>query len=145
MDIENIIFKHELPIQLRFNDVDTFGHVNNSIYFSFYDLAKTDYFSSVLPEGMNWKETALVIANINADFISPIFFNENIVVKTTTTHIGNKSIKLTQLAVNIITNEIKCVCQTVMVGFNLKTQESAEIPQSWKDAIMAYESESNIS
>lgn len=144
MEIENIKFKHELPIQLRFNDVDAFGHVNNSIYFSFYDLAKTDYFSSVLPEGMNWKETALVIANINADFVSPIFFNENIVVKTATTHIGNKSIKLTQLAVNIITNEIKCVCQTVMVGFNLKTQESAEIPQSWKNAIAAYEDYNNV-
>lgn len=144
MEIEKIQFKHTLPIQLRFNDVDRFGHVNNSIYFSFYDLAKTDYFSSVLPEGMNWKDIGMVIANINADFISPIYFNENIIVKTAATHIGHKSLRLVQQAVNIVTGEIKCVCHTVMVGYNLKTMESAPIPEPWKEAIKAYEIDIDI-
>lgn len=144
MELENIQFKHELPIQLRFNDVDTFGHVNNSIYFSFYDLAKTEYFGSVLPEGINWKKTGLVIANINADFIAPIFFNENIVVRTAVTHIGHKSLHLLQHAVNVTTNEIKCVCRTVMVGYDLVTHEAAEIPQSWKEAIKGHEPDVTI-
>ena len=39
--MEEIAFHHTLPIQLRFNDVDKFGHVNNTVYFSFYDLGKT--------------------------------------------------------------------------------------------------------
>ena len=43
-------FHHTLPIQLRFNDVDKFGHVNNTVYFSFYDLGKTEYFATVCPE-----------------------------------------------------------------------------------------------
>lgn len=38
--MEEIEFHHSLPIQLRFNDVDKFGHVNNTVYFSFYDLGK---------------------------------------------------------------------------------------------------------
>ena len=33
--MEEIQFNHTLPIQLRFNDVDKFGHVNNTVYFSF--------------------------------------------------------------------------------------------------------------
>lgn len=41
---EEIKFNHTLPIQLRFNDVDKFGHVNNTVYFSFYDLGKTPVF-----------------------------------------------------------------------------------------------------
>ena len=47
--MEEIVFHHTLPIQLRFNDVDKFGHVNNTVYFSFYDLGKTEYFGSVCP------------------------------------------------------------------------------------------------
>lgn len=35
--MEEIVFHHTLPIQLRFNDVDKFGHVNNTVYFSFYN------------------------------------------------------------------------------------------------------------
>ena len=42
-----IQFHHVLPLQIRFNDVDKFGHVNNTVYFQFYDTAKTDYIASV--------------------------------------------------------------------------------------------------
>ena len=49
--MEEIKFRHTLPIQLRFNDVDKFGHVNNTVYFSFYDLGKTEYFASVCSPG----------------------------------------------------------------------------------------------
>ena len=31
-------FYHRLPIQIRFNDVDRYGHVNNNAYFAYYDL-----------------------------------------------------------------------------------------------------------
>ena len=45
---EEIKFNHSMPAQIRFSDVDQFGHVNNSVYFSLYDLAKTTYFQDVL-------------------------------------------------------------------------------------------------
>ena len=44
-------FKHSVPVQLRFNDADALGHVNNSVYFTFYDLGKTEYFKKQLAEG----------------------------------------------------------------------------------------------
>ena len=40
-------YRHVLPLQIRFNDVDKFGHVNNTVYFQFYDTAKTDYIATV--------------------------------------------------------------------------------------------------
>ena len=40
-------FRNVVPLQIRFNDVDKFGHVNNTIYFQFYDSGKTDYVSTV--------------------------------------------------------------------------------------------------
>ena len=45
---EEIKFRHTMPVQIRFSDVDQFGHVNNSVYFSLYDLAKTTYIKDVL-------------------------------------------------------------------------------------------------
>ena len=35
-------FHNVVPLQIRFNDVDKFGHVNNTIYFQFYDSGKTE-------------------------------------------------------------------------------------------------------
>lgn len=71
--MEEIEFHHSLPIQLRFNDVDKFGHVNNTVYFSFYDLGKTEYFASVCP-GVDWEKDGIVVVHIEADFLAQIFF-----------------------------------------------------------------------
>ena len=70
---DEISFRHIIPIQIRFSDVDQFGHMNNSVYFSLYDLAKTSYFRDVFGEH-DWRKFAVVVANINADFLAPVFF-----------------------------------------------------------------------
>lgn len=67
--MEEIVFHHTLPIQLRFNDVDKFGHVNNTVYFSFYDLGKTEYFGSVCP-GVDWEKIGIVVVHIEANLSS---------------------------------------------------------------------------
>ena len=44
---ESVVFHHSLPIQLRWNDADQFGHINNTLYFQYYDMAKMDYFANI--------------------------------------------------------------------------------------------------
>ena len=68
--MEEIEFHHSLPIQLRFNDVDKFGHVNNTVYFSFYDLGKTEYFASVCP-GVDWEKDGIVVVHIILPYKPP--------------------------------------------------------------------------
>ena len=75
--MEEIEFHHSLPIQLRFNDVDKFGHVNNTVYFSFYDLGKTEYFASVCP-GVDWEKDGIVVVHIEADFLAQIFSSDQV-------------------------------------------------------------------
>jgi len=79
--MEEILFHHTLPIQLRFNDVDKFGHVNNTVYFSFYDLGKTEYFGSVCP-GVDWEKIGIVVVHIEANFVKQIFASDHIAVQT---------------------------------------------------------------
>lgn len=116
-------FHHRYPVQLRFNDIDTLGHVNNSIYFTFYDLGKSRYFEAVRQCSIDWRRADVVIANINADFISPIYPCEEIAVETCTIEIGHRSFTLLQRLINVESNEIKGICRTVMVGFDIAAGE----------------------
>ena len=137
--MDTIKFKHTLPIQIRFNDVDSFGHVNNTIYFSFYDLGKTTYFDELKKKFPALSEIAAVIVSAQADFLSPVFMDEQIAVQTSVTEIGNKSFKMLQQVINTETNEVKCVCRTIMVGFDKKSNNSQPIPDEWKSAIAEFE------
>lgn len=134
-------YHRRLPIQIRFNDVDRYGHVNNNAYFAYYDLGKEDYLTHVLRTDYRGGQVVPVIANINADFILPIFYGDRIVVETRVSHIGQKSFTLSQRAVNEATGQTVCRCSTVMVCFSLHDQTSADIPETYRQAIEAYESQ----
>ena len=133
------IFHHRLPIQIRFNDVDRYGHVNNNAYFAYYDLGKEEYLRDVLKADYRSADVVPVIANINADFILPIFYGDQIEIETRVSHIGNRSFTLEQRAINQKTKQTLCQCKTVMVCFSLKTQQSAEMPDAYRQAFNEYE------
>jgi acyl-CoA thioester hydrolase len=137
--MDKIKFNHTTSIQLRFNDFDALGHVNNSVYFSFYDLGKTSYFDEVMPGATASKEVGVVIANIQVSFLLSVYPGENVAVETAVVEVGNKSFKLLQQLIDVDTNEVKCVCQTVMVCFDAKTKSSHPISDEWRKAMADFE------
>jgi acyl-CoA thioester hydrolase len=142
--MEQIKFKHITPIQLRFNDFDALGHVNNSVYFSFFDLGKTSYFSMVLPDISISKEVGVVIGHIEVSFLLSVYPGENVAVETAVVEIGNKSFKLLQHLIDLETNEVKCVCNTVMVCFDAKTKTTRQISDDWRKAMADFEGNTEL-
>ncbi len=137
MDI--IKFNHTTPIQLRFNDFDALGHVNNSVYFSFYDLGKTSYFNEVMPDVSTNREVGVVIGHIEVSFLLPVYPGENVSVETAVVEVGNKSFKLLQRLIDMDTSEVKCICHTVMVCFDAKTKTTRPISDAWRKAMADFE------
>lgn len=140
MELTEEKFKHTLPIQIRFNDIDAVGHINNNIYFSYFDLGKTYYFEQMKASNVSWTDGFIVVASITADFISPIFYKESIVVDTKISKLGNKSLVMLQQLRSIKTNEIKCRCKSIIVAYDAALQTSMLIPDVWKKSIAEYES-----
>ncbi len=134
-----LTYNHRVPVQLRFNDADALGHINNSVYFSFYDLGKTEYFKAVRGRYIETKDIDIVVVHAEVDFLSPVFLSDNIEVQTAVSAIGNKSFTLVQRIMDTATDTVKCICTTIMVGFDQKTQQSKPISDEWKEAISAFE------
>ncbi|MDD4991535.1 MAG: thioesterase family protein [Paludibacter sp.] len=137
--MDNLKFNHITPIQLRFNDFDALGHVNNSVYFSFYDLGKTAYFNQVMPDVSVSKEVGVVIGHIEVSFLLSVYPGENVAVETAVVEIGNKSFKLLQHLIDLDTKQVKCICQTVMVCFDAITKTTRPISEAWRKAMADFE------
>lgn len=136
--MDDISFKHTIPLQLRTNDLDRFGHINNAVYFTFYDLGKTNYVETVCPD-VDWEKEAIVVVQINVNFMSQIFGTDHIAVQTAITSIGTKSFELAQRVIDIDTQEVKCFCRSVMVTYDLVLHKSKPLPDEWIKAICQYE------
>lgn len=135
---DDIIYKHSIALQLRSNDIDRFGHINNAVYFSYYDLGKTNYIETVLPS-IDWEKKAIVVVQINVTFISQIFRTDSIAVQTAVTRIGSKSFDLIQRVINLKTGEVKCLCKSTMVAYDLLAKKSIPLSNELVTAICNFE------
>jgi len=135
-------YKHSTPIQIRFNDIDIAGHVNNAVHLYYFDYARMQYFNKVFGETIEWRTEGLVIVNINIDYIKPIYLEEKISVDTKIIKIGNKSIKMIQ-EIKLIDkpDEIKSKNIAILVGYHYKDNYSFDIPQNWRNSINEFEGE----
>lgn len=132
-------FRHHMPLQMRFNDIDMLGHLNNSVYLTFMDLAKARYFEAVNGGTVDISTMGIVVVNVNANFCIPTFFDEEIEVETATVAIGEKSLTLEQHIYSVPDRQVKCSCRTVMAGFDIKTNTGMPISADWVKKIEAYE------
>lgn len=130
---------HRLDAQLRFNDYDLLGHLNNNVYLQLMDLAKYRYFQAVMGADFDISRLAVVVVNINCDFIEPATVDEPLTVCTATEAIGEKSLTLVQRILNPATGHVKCQATTVMASFDTKTMRSAPIADDARRAVAAYE------
>lgn len=133
------LFRHHTPVQLRFNDVDVLGHVNNTVYFSFYDTGKAYYFNAVRGRMQSWKHVDTVIANVNCSYLNSIVFGDEIEVLTRCVAIHEKSFLLQQMLVRLPEKTVMSVCDTVMVFFDPDTHHSKPLDETFRRQLCEYE------
>ncbi len=135
----SVEFYESVKMQVRFNDIDLMGHVNNSIYQDYFDFGKVNYFNNVLGDEVNWSKTGLVLAKITIEFLNPIELNEEIIVQTKITRLGNKSFDVYQEIIGSKNSDIKASGLSVMVGFSKEENSTILISDYWRQKISEFE------
>ncbi len=139
MEPEKIDFNHYTDIQIRFNDIDGLGHVNNAMQATYFDYGRVHYFEDLNGGPLNWKQFAMVIASVNTNFMAPIFLHEKIMVKTKIIKLGEKSLEMFQVLADSDTGEIKSTCKSVMVAIDFETGKSKELNDDLRQKIETFE------
>ena len=132
-------FHHRQPIQMRFNDLDALGHVNNTIYLEYMDFGKIQYIQHVLDGHFNFNTESLVIANLNVNFFHISLYGEHLEVLSRVDEITEHTVVFVQRIRNIDTGQIKVECRTIMVGFNIVKGEKMPIADNLRRLISEYE------
>ena len=133
--------KHNAPIQIRFHDIDQFGHVNNANYLTYFEVARMSYFKTLIKKEIDWESTGLILANTIVNFIVPVIIGDSISVKTKCIRIGTKSFDLVYSIVKIndgIETEV-CNGSSVLVCFDYKLKKTIEVPEEWVKLLREYD------
>lgn len=135
-------FKHKIPIQIRFKDIDRMGHVNNANYLTYIELARVKYFEDVVRLDKKWSpEVGIILARIEIDFKAPVFLHDIIFVYTRCSRIGTKSITLDWAVVRQKENSEEVVAQgiAVLVCYDYRSEKTIPVPEEHRRAIEQFE------
>ena len=84
-------FRVELDV--RWGDVDSFGHVNNAVFLAYLEECRSKWMSSV-PSHWQEGEAGPIVANVNINYRRPIYWPARIAVTLKPDSPGRSSIKL---------------------------------------------------
>ena len=129
-------FKYSVKIPIRFADIDAFGHVNNAIYLTYFEIARSSYWDEIIE--WNWDELGIIIRRSLVDYLKPIHLNDEIYAYVKTSRIGNSSFDLDYILVKIIDGreEICTSGQTICVTFDYKSKLSVPIPEKQRNKMI---------
>lgn len=85
-------FGRFVPIAARWNDVDAFGHVNNAVFYAYFDTAVVRYLHEIGALGVRDGAQVAVVAASGASFFAEVLFTDRIEVGLRVDRLGTSSV-----------------------------------------------------
>jgi acyl-CoA thioester hydrolase len=131
-------FKHSTNVEVRFADMDSFGHVNNASFLTFIEQARIRYFDDISGWHYDPSKEGVILAHASLDFLRPLHFKEKLQVLTMCPYIGSKSISIVHRIMAGENDEI-ATAESVLVAFDYSAMKSIPVPAKWREAIGKFE------
>ena len=120
-----------IPMAVRFRDIDAMGHVNNTVYATYLEQVRAEYYRQVIHTPLD--KVATVLVNLEIDYRQPIHLGDDVTVAMCVTDLGESSIVMGyELRAN---GEVGATAETVQVVIDDETERSVPIPDEWRERI----------
>ncbi len=122
-----------IKIQVRFSDLDVMGHVNNSVYLSYFEMARVALFSPLMGTDWNWQKNGVVLRKNEIEYFSPVLLHQEPEISIYTKNIGNKSFVLEyDLYVN---EKLFTTGSSVLVCYDSINKTSINVPDKMRQVL----------
>lgn len=132
------MFSHK--IEVRFNDFDGMGHVNNATFLTYLEIARINYIKYLLETyNLDRKNYDFILAQLSINYKTPIevqFINAEIGV----TKVGNSSFDFNYRLYD--DQNVFATATSVQVSYNYKKRSKVTIPDELRK-ILETEKENN--
>ncbi len=63
---------YKIGIPVRFRDLDCMGHVNNAVFFTYFEVGRESLWLDHIAGHIDKSESYFILAHIGCDFIRPV-------------------------------------------------------------------------
>jgi acyl-CoA thioester hydrolase len=125
---------HETIISIRWGDMDSYRHINNTVYFRYMEQARIEWITS-LGYSCTAEKEAMIMVNGFCNFYKQVSFPASLRVSTFVGQIGNSTVDLinTMDLIETSTGQEPVLCAAggaTMVWVDLEKNKSMPWPES---------------
>lgn len=96
-------FTFSVPVSVRFSETDMYGHLNNTVTFTYFEYARIEYLKEI-GRMTDWLDphgkTIPVVADLQCDYMKQVFFDEKLSIFVKAASVGNSSVDIHYMAKN---------------------------------------------
>ena len=85
-------YRYQMP--MRWGDMDAMGHINNTVYFRYYEQARLAWLEQLGLLGRGSSKHGPILANVSCDFLKPLQYPGELIIDQQVTRLGNSSVTM---------------------------------------------------
>jgi acyl-CoA thioester hydrolase len=129
-----------IAVPVQWGDQDAFGHVNNTVYFRWFESARIAYSERIgLLHVLDVDPIAPILASISCDYRIPITFPDTVDVGIRATRIGRSSMELEHTIVSRRRAAIAAEGRSTIVVYDYRANKPHPVPETIRQTIEAVE------
>lgn len=124
----------ELPVQ--WGDQDAFGHVNNTVYFRWFETSRIAYLEKLgMADKHSPGDLGPILAAINCNYRLQITWPDQVTIGARVTRIGKTSMTIEHVVWSAAQQAVAADGQSVVVAFNYLTGKTQAVPEEMRRKI----------
>ena len=125
-------------IDIRFRDLDSMGHVNNAVMFTYFEHGRVKFFHSE-PQNDKFSGFTFILAHISCNYIKPVTLDDRLSLRLWIKEIGSKSFTFYyQMVDRFDSSIIYATGESVQVCFDYQKNDSLPVPDEIKVQLSKY-------
>jgi acyl-CoA thioester hydrolase len=122
----------------RFRDTDAMGHLNNAVYLTYFEIARTKYWAELTGE-RDYRQVPFILAHTTIDFRSPAFVYETLRVGVRVARLGNRSFECAYRVAEETTDRLVVEGRSVQAIFDYQRNVTYPMPAELKAKVRDFE------
>lgn len=129
-----------IDIPVAWGEMDALQHVNNIVYFRYFESARIAYFEKLrFWEFMNQTGVGPILASIQCKFKIPLTYPDTVSVGTRIPSIEQDRFVMEYRAVSHKSQAIAAEGESVVVSYNYRESKKTPLPEEMKQRILTLE------
>jgi acyl-CoA thioester hydrolase len=134
------LFSVVISLPVQWGEQDLFGHVNNTVYFRWFESARIAYLERIgLSQLMAREQIGPILASIGCNYRRQLTYPDTVEIGSRITRIGRTSLTMAHALRSRAQEAIVADGESTIVAFDYRAQRPVPVPEEIRAAIAALE------